>query len=228
MQRHLPERYKAYGANPTKYYEDFIHDLVTEAAPYLEQVRNRHSTTSEEGLTDLLIARLGALYLVVSEANDNGHVDICLILPFTPRRWKGEAKILRSPSWYGQGLTKLAAKYNSGREDHAFMVGYCKEPDMYILADQYRADIEGTKCANFEKWVASPASLRSTRSVFLGRHAASGAALTVAHVWINMHYETDEELAARGGGRGPSTRSVGGKKQKKAAAQPRKPPRSRS
>jgi hypothetical protein len=177
----------------------FIRDLV-HAAAKLEEGAKNHRVSHEDAITDTLLAYLYAMYDVHHDGDANGHVDICvkhrvnlaLVL-------KGEAKAIGPKlfDWYCAGLIKLVGKYNTGRNDIALMVCYCRLPDMHTVMSDYQKRIEVDKTADFVDHV-DPAKLElaGLKGLFVTAHKSSGRTISVAHVWINMHSPTDDELFA--------------------------------
>lgn len=191
----LPAFAKAeYANNPRAYFESFVKDLVNFGVPNVQNNRNRHAKVDENALTDLLLSPLQAGYTLSQETNANGHVDVTLKGFFPGIMWKGEAKILKSYRWYESGLVKLVAKYNSGGEDNTFMIGFCRDPDMFSIAKEYKARLQHRKPADFQNW--SRLSSFDHPNIFTGEHLASGRPILVTHIWSNCHYETDKKVLA--------------------------------
>jgi hypothetical protein len=188
--------------SPDAFVRDFVCDIVKHAAPKLEEARISYRETGEDGLTHALLLPLYSTYHGASRETDtNGHVDISLKHPVLLNQvLLGEAKIIgsgQSFNWYAEGLTKLVGKYNSGRNNLALMVCYCRYPEMYTKLASYRERVASEKIADFQSH-CDPAELdlAGFDSLFLTKHLSSGRTIRVAHAWVNMYSPTDTELFA--------------------------------
>lgn len=187
---------------PEAYARDFVRDLAVYAAPKLEEGRLGYRDTGEDGLTHALLAYVYVAYPGASRETDaNGHVDVSLKHPVLLHSiLLGEAKVIeagKSFDWYSQGMTKLVAKYNSGRNELALMICYCRFSDMYLKISEFQRLIERDKVADFQETCdLGPLGLDGTTGVFATKHLSAGRAIHVVHVWANMHSPTDVALLA--------------------------------
>lgn len=193
-----------------EYALDFIQALHQDGVPWLERSRNNHVTTSEDGLSDVLVACMRNAYPnVAREENSGGHADVILKHPVTfSFALSSEAKVVgvKGFPWYRDGLTKLVAKYNSGRNPHALLLCYCRRKNMHAEMTRFSARIARDRTADFKRArvLADFGFASDVRGIFVTEHVSNGAELNVFHLWINMYYVTDKELLA---GRAPAARS---------------------
>jgi hypothetical protein len=188
--------------SPEKYTRAFVRDLVNHAVPKLEEGRLGHRETTEDGLTNSLLALLYAAYPgATRETDTDGHVDISLKHPLhLAIVLSGEAKAINGKrfAWYTAGLTKLVAKYNSGRNDLGLMVCYCRIASMYTEMTAYKDRIGTERVAEFVRHVdPQEVELQGLKAVFVTEHIASGRKMTVAHAWVNMYSPTDKEVLGK-------------------------------
>jgi hypothetical protein len=193
---------QAMNCSPAEYARRFVRDIAAHGCPKLEDGRLGYRKTTEDGLTNSLVASMQTAYpWAIREPDAAGHIDIALKHPLTFNFVVlGEAKVIdeaRGFSWYATGLKKLVAKYNSGRNDLGLMVCYCRLPEMYEVIETYRKKILAEGTAQFVAEADGVSlGLDGVKGTFVTRHSSSGSQIEVAHVWANMSCPTDSEVLA--------------------------------
>ncbi len=160
--------------------------LLENAVRFVEQSAGNHTTTGEDGISDIVVAYLCRDGVIARrETNSNGHVDIFIESAFKKiYAICGEAKLFSSYSYHVTGLVQVL-HYSTGRCGFGFLLEYVRDVPITDAIDKIRQGLLSDKPENMttgpDDWPDIPFGLRTKHE------HTSGRRVTILHLGVNMN-----------------------------------------